>query len=227
MMSTEEFTPIPVLAPTDDGERERAMDQARTVLAASHRATLNDQRPHVVYDVPTSAANPVVTTTTATATMAPSFAPVAADLPPVNHVAPVAVAPVYQVPVPTATPVRKGPRRVRLTVSRLDPWSVMKMAFLLSVAVGIMSVIAVALFWMVVDHLQVFSTLQDFINEAVGAGATVNITQYFEFGRIISLATLVAVINVIILTLLAAIMAILYNITSVLVGGLRVTLTDD
>jgi len=204
-MSNEEFSGpevVPVLQATGDADRERAMEQARTVLAVSHKATLNEQRPHVVHEVPVA-----------------NFAP---EVPPVNY-----LAPNYQVPVPLVKPVHKGPRRVRLTVSRLDPWSVMKMAFLLSVAIGIMSVIATALFWLVVDHLQVFATLQDFINEAVGAGATVNITQYFEFGRIVSLATLVAVVNVVILTILAAIMAILYNITSTLVGGLRVTLTDD
>jgi hypothetical protein len=201
MMSNEDFVTVPVLEPADEADRERAMEQARSVLAASHKATLNDQRPHVVFEAPP--------------------APLLTDQPPVNY-----LPPNYQVPVPMAKPVHKGPRRVRLTVSRLDPWSVMKMAFLLSVAIGIMMVIAAALFWLIVDHLQVFATLQDFVNEAVGAGA-VNITQYFEFGRIVSLATLVAVVNVIILTILAAIMAILYNITATLVGGLRVTLTDD
>jgi len=201
-MSNEDFV-VPVLGATDEADRTQAMEQARSVLAASHKATLNEQRPRVVNDVP-----------------APTFHP---EPPPVNY-----VVPQYQVPTPTVSKtIHKGPRRVRLTVSRLDPWSVMKLAFLLSVAIGIMSVIAVALFWLVIDRLQVFATIQDFINEAVGGAATINITQYFEFGRIVSLATLVAVVNVIILTILAAIMAILYNITSTLVGGLRVTLTDD
>ena len=200
MMSNEDFTGLPVLEVTEGDTHEIALEQARSVLAASHKATLNDSRPHVVYEPPTTVVNQ--------------------EPLPVNHIGD------YAVPVPIHKPVHKGPRRVRLTVSRIDPWSVMKLAFLLSVALGIMTVVAVALFWLVIDRLQVFATLQDFINEAVGA-ATVNITQYFEFGRIISLATLVAVVNVVILTILAAIMAILYNITSTLVGGLRVTLTDD
>jgi len=199
MMSNEDVV-VPVLEATTEDDRARAMEQARTVLAASHKTTISEPRPHVVQE-------------------APVLYP---EAPPVNY-----SVPQYQVPVPVSRPVHKGPRRVRLTISRLDPWSVMKLAFLLSVAIGIMSVIAVSLFWLVVDRLQVFATVQDFINEAVGAGATVNITQYFEFGRIVSLATLVAVVNVIIMTILAAIMAILYNITSTLVGGLRVTLTDD
>jgi hypothetical protein len=182
----------------DDAERTVAMQQARSVLAATRKASLNEQRPQVLQSVPT--AMPI---------QAPPVIPAQ-----------------YNIPV-VRTAGARGPRKVRLTVARLDPWSVMKMAFLLSVAIGIMSVIAVTLFWLVIDHLQIFVTLQEFINDAVGTGATINITQYFEFGRIVSLTTLIAVINVIILTLLAAIMAIIYNITSTLIGGMRVTLTDD
>ncbi|MDD9205019.1 DUF3566 domain-containing protein, partial [Georgenia sp. 10Sc9-8] len=37
-----------------------------------------------------------------------------------------------------------GPRRVRLSLSRVDPWSMMKLAFLGSVAIGIGLVVATA-----------------------------------------------------------------------------------
>src|SRR5690606_10392137 len=45
-------------------------------------------------------------------------------------------------PRPTGTrPARRtGPRRVRLTLQRVDPWSVMKISFLVSVALGIAGV---------------------------------------------------------------------------------------
>ena len=198
MSDTSGIGGVAVADPGDAVAREAAMSQARNVLAASRKAALNDQRPQL-------AGNEALA---APAIPAPGVIPAQ-----------------YQVPI--ARPVHRGPRRVRLTVSRVDPWSVMKLGFLLSVAVGIMSVVAVTLFWLVVDQLHIFATLQDFINDAVGTGATVNITQYFEFGRIVSLATLVAIVNVVIFTILAAIMAILYNITSALVGGVRVTLTDD
>ena len=39
---------------------------------------------------------------------------------------------------------KKGPRTVRLTVSAVDPWSVMKMSFLMSVAIGIATIPAFA-----------------------------------------------------------------------------------
>ncbi|MDR2722377.1 MAG: DUF3566 domain-containing protein [Cellulomonadaceae bacterium] len=126
-----------------------------------------------------------------------------------------------------ATPVLGPPRKVRLTLSRIDPWSVMKMAFLLAVAVGVISVVAVTVFWTVIDSLHLFTTVQDFINDAIGSAGDVNVTQYLALGRIVSLATLVSVANIVIMTALATIMTILYNITAALVGGIHVTLTDD
>src|SRR5690606_31438457 len=49
-------------------------------------------------------------------------------------------------PAEKAAPKAKppGPRRVRLAVSRVDPWSVMKLAFLLAIAMGIGLVVATA-----------------------------------------------------------------------------------
>ncbi|WP_425955547.1 DUF3566 domain-containing protein [Xylanimonas sp. McL0601] len=120
-----------------------------------------------------------------------------------------------------------GPRRVRLTVSRIDPWSVMKLAFLLAVAIGIMTVVASAVFWYVIDGLGIFGTIQTFISDVVGQQANVDITQFVAFDRLVSLATLIAVVNVVLLTAITTIMALLYNITAALVGGVHVTLTDD
>ena len=120
-----------------------------------------------------------------------------------------------------------GPRRVRLAISRVDPWSVMKLAFLLAVAIAIMTVVATAVFWSVLNSLGVFTTVQDFVKDAVGPQSDVNLTQFVEFPRVISLATLISICNIVLLTAIATIMAFLYNITAALVGGVHMTLTDD
>jgi hypothetical protein len=119
-----------------------------------------------------------------------------------------------------------GPRRVRLTVSRIDPWSVMKLAFLLAVAIGIMTVVAAAVFWFVVDGLGTFDEIQQFINQVIGQQAT-DISEFVAFDRVVSLATLIAIVNIVLMTAIATIIAIVYNITAALVGGVHVTLTDD
>ena len=130
--------------------------------------------------------------------------------------------------MPTPSAARDGaPRRVRLAVSRIDPWSVMKLAFLLSVAIGIMIVVAAAVVWFVLDGLAVFTTANDMITEIAGAESSFSILQYVEFSRVVSGATVIAVVDVVLLTALSTIGAFLYNITAALVGGVNLTLTDD
>ncbi len=136
-------------------------------------------------------------------------------------------------PKPTRPPASKAPtpgavRKVELTLSRVDPLSVMKMSFLLSVAVGIVIVVATAVLWSVVDSMQVFAKIDDFIQTVMeGSSQRVDVLQYVAFNRVISLATLIAVIDVFILTALGTIFAFLYNLVAALVGGIHVTLTDD
>ncbi len=120
-----------------------------------------------------------------------------------------------------------GPRRVRLAVSRIDPWSVMKLGFLLSIAIGIMTVVSTAVLWFVLDGMHVFSSINKTVTEVVGTESFINVLKYVEFGRVISLAVLIAVINVVLLTALATIGAFLYNIVAALVGGIHLTLTDE
>ncbi|MDM8085170.1 DUF3566 domain-containing protein [Cellulomonas cellasea] len=128
---------------------------------------------------------------------------------------------------PTTIPAPGAPRRVRLAVSRVDPWSVMKLSFLLSVAIGIMIVVAAAVIWFTLDGLNVFTQIDTLVKEVLGAESDVNVLQYVEFQRIISAATLVAVVDVFLLTALSTIGAFLYNITASLVGGVHLTLTDE
>jgi hypothetical protein len=60
-----------------------------------------------------------------------------------------------------ATKVKpKGPRRVRLAVARVDPWSIMKMSFLLSVAIGIAGVVLTAVLWMILSTMNVFTDIE-------------------------------------------------------------------
>jgi hypothetical protein len=56
-------------------------------------------------------------------------------------------------------------RKARLRLTRLDPWSVMKMAFALSIALAIVTVVAVAIVWSVLEAAGVWES----INSSVGS----------------------------------------------------------
>lgn len=125
---------------------------------------------------------------------------------------------------------RTGPRRVRLTLQRVDPWSVMKISFLVSVALGVATVIMVAVLWTVLNGMNVFSTVNELIVEITTGetgASTFNLMDYIGFGRVVSLSVVVGVINVILLTALSTLTAFLYNVCTALVGGAQLTLSDE
>lgn len=131
-------------------------------------------------------------------------------------------------PKPAATRAASdadAPRRVRLSLSRVDPWSVMKLSFLASVAVAIILVVATAIIWTVLNGLGVFTSIDDTVSEITDG--SIRVLNYVGFGRVLSLATLVSVIDIVLLTALSTLGAFLYNITAALVGGVNLTLAED
>lgn len=118
-------------------------------------------------------------------------------------------------------------RKARLLVSKVDPWSVLKMAFLLSVALGIVTVVASVVFWTVLDLTGIFASVNGLVSEIVGTEGGFDLMQIASLGQVASFATIIAVVNVVLLTALSMLAAVLYNLSSTLVGGIGVTLTDD
>lgn len=219
--------PAPPASSTEgtDGVRAGAMKAAQAALDAARSAAKK-----VTSIMPDDDARPATPAneTTARPEMHYTAAGVRGTATPAGAQAAGAAPQTPSEPAPQAPPTAPaGPRRVRLAISRVDPWSVMKLAFLLAVAIAIMTVVATAVFWSVLNSLGVFTTIQDFVKDAVGPQSDVNLTQFVEFPRVISLATLISICNIVLLTAIATIMAFLYNITAALVGGVHMTLTDD
>jgi hypothetical protein len=102
----------------------------------------------------------------------------------------------------------------------------MRMSFLLSLAVAVITVVAVLLLWSLFAAAGVFTSLETTIDDIVGQGA-VAITQYFGLVRIMTFALVVAVIDVILITALATLGAFLYNIAAGLVGGVEVSIIEE
>ena len=118
-------------------------------------------------------------------------------------------------------------RKARLLISKVDPWSVLKMAFLLSVALGIVTVVASVVFWSVLDLTGIFNSINGLLREVIGTESDFDLTKIASLGQVASFATIIAVVNVVLLTVLSMLAAVLYNLSSTLVGGIGVTLTDD
>ncbi|GEB50731.1 MULTISPECIES: DUF3566 domain-containing protein [Streptomyces] len=120
-------------------------------------------------------------------------------------------------------------RKARLRVAKADPWSVMKVGFLLAVALGLCTIVAVAVLWMVMDAMGVFSTLGGTVSEATSAegGGGFDLESFLSLPRVLMFTSLIAVINVVLATALATLGAFIYNLSASFVGGVELTLAED
>ena len=118
------------------------------------------------------------------------------------------------------------PRSVELTIAKIDAWPVLKVSFLLSIALGIASVVATIVVWFVLDGMNVFGSVEDFLID-LGADRFLTLLEYVRLPRVISYATIIGVANIVIFTAIATLVSLLYNLVATLVGGIRVSLMDE
>jgi hypothetical protein len=122
---------------------------------------------------------------------------------------------------PAARPVAGRTRKARLALKRIDPWSVFVFSLVAAVFLGIAMVVAVAVLYAVLSTLGVTGSLNELIGEVTGGNAATE--PAFTGGRIIGGAAVLAAVNVVLLTLLATLGALLYNACSSFTGGLEMT----
>jgi hypothetical protein len=129
---------------------------------------------------------------------------------------------------PSSSP-RKGPRRARLRLTRIDPWSVMKTAFLLSIAFGLVTIVSVFMVWSVLGAAGVWDSINQTVQNILGGegAGDFDVQNYVGVSRVMGFTMLVAVIDVVLLTAIATLAAFLYNMAAALLGGIEVTLTED
>lgn len=118
-------------------------------------------------------------------------------------------------------------RRMSLSIVHVDAWSVAKVTFLLSVAAGIIQVIASGLIWMFLNTIGVFNQVTQIVSSTGLDSNGFNLADVFSLPTVLSAVTIFSIIEIIAITVLSAIVALLYNVVGSLVGGIHVTLGDD
>jgi hypothetical protein len=125
-----------------------------------------------------------------------------------------------------ATGASRGPRRARLSVRRIDPWSVMKFSFAVSFVLLVVIIVATAVLYLALDAMGVFDslnkTLGDLFSSNGGGDSAFKITA----GGVIGVSAILGAINVVLFTALMTLGAFVYNVCADLVGGVEVTLAE-
>ena len=116
-------------------------------------------------------------------------------------------------------------RRMSLSLTRIDAWSAAKVAFMLSIAGGIIQIVAVTLLWL--NVVGVFDQVTQIVSSTgLGAGGF-DLANVLSLSTVLSAVTIFSIIEVVLFTVLVVILTLLYNVVSTLVGGIHVTLGDD
>lgn len=123
----------------------------------------------------------------------------------------------------------RPPRRARLRLTRVDPWSVMKTAFLLAVAFAVVTVVSVFIIWSVLAAAGVWDSINDTVRDVVGGedAGSWDVEKYVGLSRVMGFTILVSVVDVVLITAIATLSAFLYNMSAALVGGVELTLAED
>ena len=132
---------------------------------------------------------------------------------------------------PAAATTPKAVKRVRkahLRVPHVDPWAVMKTSFLFSVAIGIVTVVAVAVVWAVLGAAGIWESIDTTVADVVGdTGEDFRIEDYLGMSRVMGFTMIVAVVDVVLVTVIGTLGAFLYNLAAALLGGVEVVLAEE
>jgi hypothetical protein len=127
-------------------------------------------------------------------------------------------------PAPSTQP-RVPAKKVRLRLSYIDPLSIVKTTFVLSIVFGIASVFALIFVWYLLNLSGSLDAATGLVSDVFGTGF--NIAGILSFSRVVTLGILVTTIQVVVWTLISGLFAIIYNVFAEFIGGVEVTLSDD
>jgi hypothetical protein len=119
-----------------------------------------------------------------------------------------------------------GTRQVRLRLVYVDFWSMVKLSFLIALAGSIVIVVATALVWIILNQTGVFTQIDDLLKDVTGQNSY-SIMDQFSLGQVLGFSIVVGILNVVVGTVLGAIVSVLYNLSVRITGGVLVGFTNN
>ncbi|RSX54543.1 hypothetical protein D2E26_1343 [Bifidobacterium dolichotidis] len=118
-------------------------------------------------------------------------------------------------------------RRMNLSLTRVDAWSVAKVTFLLALAGALIKIVAVLVLWTILKIAGVFDQLTTMVSSAGLDAGGINLANVLSLPTVLGGVTLFSIVEMVLITIVVSIFALLYNVVCALVGGVHITLGDD
>jgi hypothetical protein len=116
-------------------------------------------------------------------------------------------------------------KQVRLKLVYVDFWSILKLSFLFALILGIVTIVVAFLVWSLLNQTGVFDKINSLLQDIAGQD-NFDLFEFASLPQVMGFAVVVAILNVIVITALGAISAVLYNLATKLTGGILLGFTN-
>ena len=120
---------------------------------------------------------------------------------------------------------RPPAKQVRLRLVYIDFWSAVKLSFLVAVCLSVVNIVASFLIFTIVQSTGLFENLNSLVQDVAGAGT--DLRSILSIGNVMGFAIVVSLLNLVVTTALGAVVAVLYNLSVKITGGILVGFTNS
>ena len=120
---------------------------------------------------------------------------------------------------------RTGGKQVRLRLVYVDFWSAVKLSFLGAIALAIVTMVSFFLIYLVLQATGVLSQADEFV--ASFTDGSISLSTLIGLPQVMAFAAVVSILNLIVFTVLGAVVAGIYNLAVKVTGGLLVGFTSN
>jgi hypothetical protein len=117
-------------------------------------------------------------------------------------------------------------KQVRLKLVYIDFWSTVKLSFLAGICLAIIAIVGTFLIWTVLDRTGIFDQVNSLFKDISGAGGS-DLRSILGLGQVMGFSLIVAILDIVVVTALGAVFALLYNLSVKITGGLLVGFTNN
>ncbi len=115
---------------------------------------------------------------------------------------------------------KTGGKQVRLRLVYVDFWSAVKLSFLGAVALAIVTMVSFFLIFLVLQATGILTQADEFVGTITDN--SVRISEVAGLPQVMAFAAVVSILNLIVFTVLGAVIAGIYNVAVKVTGGLLV-----
>jgi len=117
-------------------------------------------------------------------------------------------------------------KQVKLNLVHIEFWSAIKVGFVIQLALAVANIVGFFILWLVVSKTGLFSSLNGVLNAVVG-GSGSDVQSQLSLPRVMSFSVALSAFNIVTGTLLAGVVALIFNVIAKIVGGVGVGFTNN